>query len=62
MKRIDPTNAEAHGNLGILFQATYRPDEAKKEFETAKQLFKNHGREVDVETMEVLLANIQKAR
>ena len=60
--RINPDYAEAHGNLGTLFRTTDRPEEAKKEFETAKQIFKNQGRDEDVKTMEVLLANIQKAK
>ena len=60
--RIDPDWAETHANLGTLFRTTDRPEEAKNELEIAKQLFENQGREEDVKTMEVLLANIQKAR
>ena len=54
--RADPDLAEAHVNLGILFLATERPEEAKKEFTTAKELFKNRGRDEDVKKMEELLS------
>ncbi|MCK5109494.1 MAG: tetratricopeptide repeat protein, partial [Methanosarcinales archaeon] len=58
--RADPDYAEAHANLGILFLITERPEEAKKEFEIAKELFENQGREEDVMKVEELLADIQK--
>jgi len=56
--RVDPKCAETHANLGTLFRTTDRPEEAKNELEIAKQLFENQGREGDVKTVEVLLANI----
>jgi len=53
---VDLDLAEAHANLGILFMATGIPDEAKKEFEIAKELFKNQGRVEYVKKMEELLS------
>nr|QNT35502.1 cell division coordinator CpoB [uncultured Methanosarcinales archaeon] len=53
--RAYPDHAEAHANLGLLFLATERPEEAKKEFEVAKELFKNQGRDEDVKKVEELL-------
>jgi tetratricopeptide (TPR) repeat protein len=53
--RADPDYAKAHANLGILFLATERPEEAKKEFGIAKELFKNQGRDEDVKKIEELL-------
>jgi len=55
--RADPDHAEAYANLGILFLITKRPEEAKKEFEIAKQLFKDQGGEDDVKKMAELLTN-----
>ncbi|KAF5415702.1 MAG: hypothetical protein C5S49_05460 [Candidatus Methanogaster sp.] len=55
--RIYPDYAKAHGNLGFLFRTTERPDEAKNEFEIAKELFEKQGREADVKKVEELLAN-----
>ncbi len=55
-------NAKAYTNLGILFLMTKRPEEARKEFEIAKELFENQGSEEDVMKVKELLANIRKAR
>ena len=55
--RMDPDLAEAHTNLGVVFQTTDRPENAKKEFVTAKELFKSQGRDADVKKVEELLAN-----
>ena len=55
--RINPDLAAARGNLGSLLLGTERPESAKKEFEIAKKLFKNQGREEDVNIVEELLAN-----
>ena len=55
--RMDPYLAEAHTNLGVVFQTMDRPENAKREFGTAKELFKSQGREADVKKMEELLAN-----
>jgi len=41
---------------------TKRPEEAKKEFEIAKELFENQGKEEHVKKVKELLANIQKAK
>ena len=54
--RIKPDYA-AHYNLGVLFRTMDRPEAAKKEFDTAKQLFKIHGSGEDVTKVEELLAN-----
>ena len=43
--QADLDYAEAHANLGIPFLATERPEEAEKEFKTAKGLFENQGRD-----------------
>ena len=55
--RIDPDDAEAHANLGALLLGTERPEEAKKEFDIAKELFMNQGRGGAVKKVEELLAN-----
>ena len=55
--KADPDDAEAHANLGSLFLITERPEEANEEFEIAKKLFKNQGREEDANVVEELLAN-----
>ena len=55
-------NAKAYTNLGILFLMTKRPEEARKGFEIAKELFENQGSEEDVMKVKELLANIRKAR
>ena len=55
--RMDPDLAEAHTNLGVVFQTTDRLENAKKEFGTAKELFRSQGRDADVKKVEELLAN-----
>ncbi|MBE9591916.1 MAG: tetratricopeptide repeat protein [Proteobacteria bacterium] len=45
--RINPDYAEAHANLGILHSETGKKEEAKKEFEIAKELFDEQEREAD---------------
>ena len=62
MIRINPDHAEAHTNLGYIFLKTEGLKEARKEFEIAKELFENQGREEDVMKVAELLADIQKAR
>ena len=54
--RADPNFAESHANLGILFLATGRLEEAEKEFGIAKELFKNRGRDEYVKKMKELLS------
>ena len=54
---VDTGLAEAHANLGILFLATERPEEAKKEFEVAKELFKSQGRNEYVKKVEEVLSH-----
>ena len=54
--RADPNLAESHANLGILFLATERLEEAEKEFGIAKELFKNRGRDEYVKKMKELLS------
>lgn len=48
--------AKDHANLGLLFRETERPEEAKKEFEVAKELFKNQGKAEHVKKVEELLS------
>ncbi len=55
--RADPDDAEVHANLGALLLETERPEEAKNEFNIAKELFKNQGRAEHVKKVEELLAN-----
>jgi len=57
--RINPDYAEAHANLGILFSETGNKEEAKKELEGAKRLFKVQGREADVKKTEELLKSLR---
>ena len=54
--RADTTRAKSHANLGILFLATERLEEAEKEFGIAKELFKNQGRDEYVKKMKELLS------
>ena len=49
--------AKDHANLGLLFRETERPEEAKKEFEVAKELFKNQGKAEHVKKVEELLSH-----
>ena len=55
--RADTGIAEAHANLGSLFLATERPEEVKKEFEVAKELFKSQGRNEYVKKVEEVLSH-----
>ncbi|RZB29391.1 MAG: hypothetical protein AEth_01208 [Candidatus Argoarchaeum ethanivorans] len=57
--RINPDYAEAYNNLGILFLKTERLEDAKKEFEIAKNLFEKQGKEEDVKKMDVLLEELK---
>ncbi len=60
--RADPDFAAVYYNLGFLFLVTERPEEAKKEFSIAKELFKSQGRVEDVKNVEELLANTWENR
>ena len=56
--QIKPDLAEAHGNLGLLFLTTERPEEAEKELKTAKEIFAKQGREEDVKRVDELLEKL----
>jgi tetratricopeptide (TPR) repeat protein len=56
--QISPDFAEAHGNLAIVLMCLNRKEEAKKEFETARDLFRNQGKEEDAKEAEGFLKNL----
>ncbi len=53
--KINPDYAEAYGNLGFLYIEMGKKEEAKKELQKAKELFKKQGREEDVTKTEDIL-------
>lgn len=56
--KINPDDGEVYGNLGLVYIQMGKKEEAKKELQKAKELFKKHGKEEDVKKAEDILKNL----
>jgi len=56
--KINPDDAEVYANLGLLYIEMGKKEEAKKELQKAKELFKKQGREEDVIKIEDILKDL----